>query len=128
MASQIRIFRGSTPKTPQKKGGFCLRKRNNVLVTRFTDDELKRVKMLQQKSGLSGEAFRRRAILGAQIKEAPPNELPEFIRLLRRLNANAGQILMRINSCGFVDGLAIKKLIEDNRALEKKVLAVYTNK
>jgi len=105
-----------------------LRKRNNVLVTRFTDDELKRVKMLQQKSGLSGEAFRRRAILGAQIKEAPPNELPEVIRLLRRLNANAGQILMRINSCGFVDGLAIKKLIEDNRALEKKVLAVYTNK
>jgi hypothetical protein len=63
---------------------------------------------------------RRRAILDAQIKEAPPNELPEFIRLLRRLNANVGnvgQILMRINSDGFVDGLAIKKLIEDNRAL-----------
>ena len=62
----------------------------------------------------------RRAILDAQIKEAPPNELPEFIRLLRRLNANVGnvgQILMRINSDGFVDGLAIKKLIEDNRAL-----------
>lgn len=103
-----------------------MRTRNNVLVTRFTDDELKRAKMLQQKSGHSGEEFRRKAILGVRIKEAPPNELPEFIRLLRRLNANAGQILVQLNSGGIADALAIKKMIADNRTLEQKVLAVYT--
>jgi hypothetical protein len=102
-----------------------LRVRNHNISTRFTDNEMEQMKMLQEQSGLSGETFRRNAILGICIKEAPPNEFPEFIRLLRRLNANAQQIMTQLNSRGLADGLAMRKLIDDNYEFQRRVYAVF---
>ena len=99
-----------------------MRVRNKAACTRFTEEEWEKVKQLQEQSGLKGERFRRCAILGVQIKEAPPDELPEFIRLLRRLNANADQILRQMNAGGITDVLAIKKLKEDIYNFEEKVI------
>ena len=103
-----------------------MRKRNHRVWVYLTKDEYDTLNQKVALSGLNRERFIRCLINKCEIKEAPPIELPEFIRLLRRLNANAGQILIQLNTGGIADALAIKKLIVDNRALEQKVLAIYT--
>ena len=103
-----------------------LRTRNNFVVTRLTDEEHEKMELLRSQTNLSGEEFRRNAILGICIKEAPPNEFPEFIRLLRRLNANAYQIMTQLNSHGLADGPAIRKLIDDTYVFQRKVYAVIS--
>jgi hypothetical protein len=100
--------------------------RKKEIKVRLTEDEFNGLNEKVAATTFSREEFIRRCIRDVKFKEAPPNELPEFIRLLRRLNANAGQILLQLNSGGIADALAIKKLIADNRALEQKVLAIYT--
>ncbi len=101
-------------------------KRNIEIKVRFTEEELKELDYKVSLTLFSREEFMRRCIHQSMFKESAPNEFPEFIRLLRRLIYNAGQILEQIKSRGFVGSVAIRKMIDDNYELQRRIYAVYT--
>ena len=102
-----------------------MRKRNLQLLTRFNKDEFKIIKAMVKQSGLSQEAFVRSALLGYKLKEAPPVEYFELIRLLRILNNNLNQIARQANSQGVLDAPKIRKEVENIRELEKTIHSAF---
>ena len=94
-------------------------KRHLQLVTRFTRDEYNMVKEKQNKSGISGEEYRRRILLGAVLREAPPVEYFELIRQLRILGNNINQIARVANASGLTEGETLRKEVENLIELEK---------
>ena len=76
-------------------------------------------------SGLNRERFLRQLINNCTIKEAPPNELPEFIRQLRLLNENLIGIAEHLELTSS-DNTELENLIQAIYALESKIHKVYT--
>ena len=93
---------------------------------RFTRAELDALTKKARKSGFSREGFSRRILNGAEVKEAPPAELPLLIREVRRVGYNIDQLLKRANSIGLLDVPQLRKALEDNRAVEKLIVDTYT--
>ena len=93
---------------------------------RFTRAELDALTKKARKSGFSREGFSRRILNGAEVKEAPPAEVPLLIREVRRVGYNIDQLLKRANSIGLLDVPQLRKALEDNRAVEKLIVDTYT--
>ena len=93
---------------------------------RFTRGELDALTKKARKSGFSREGFSRRILNGAEVKEAPPAEVPLLIREVRRVGYNIDQLLKRANSIGLLDVPQLRKALEDNRAVEKLIVDTYT--
>lgn len=93
---------------------------------RFTRVELDALTKKSRKVGLSREGYCRRILNGAEVKEAPPAELPLLIREVRRVGYNIDQLLKRANSIGLLDVPQLRKALEDNRAVEKMIVDTYT--
>ena len=93
---------------------------------RFTRSELDDLTKKSRKAGLSREGYCRRILNGAEVKEAPPVEVPVLIREVRRVGCNIDQILKRANSIGLLDVPQLRKALEDNRAVEKLIVDTYT--
>ena len=92
---------------------------------RFTRGELDDLTKKSRKAGLSREGYCRRILNGAEVKEAPPVEVPVLIREVRRVGYNIDQILKRANSIGLLDVPQLRKALEDNRAVEKLIVDTY---
>ena len=101
-------------------------KRTLEMKIRFTRGELDALTKKARKSGFSREGFSRRILNGAEVKEAPPAELPLLIREVRRVGYNIDQLLKRANSIGLLDVPQLRKALEDNRAVEKLIVDTYT--
>ena len=101
-------------------------KRTLEMKIRFTRGELDALTKKARKSGFSREGFSRRILNGAEVKEAPPAELPLLIREVRRVGYNIDQLLKRANSIGLLDVPQLRKALEDNRAVEKMIVDTYT--
>ena len=101
-------------------------KRTLEMKIRFTRAELDALTKKARKSGFSREGFSRRILNGAEVKEAPPAELPLLIREVRRVGYNIDQLLKRANSIGLLDVPQLRKALEDNRAVEKMIVDTYT--
>lgn len=101
-------------------------KRTLEMKIRFTRAELDALTKKARKSGFSREGFSRRILNGAEVKEAPPAELPLLIREVRRVGYNIDQLLKRANSIGLLDVPQLRKALEDNRAVEKLIVDTYT--
>ena len=93
---------------------------------RFTRGELDDLTKKSRKAGLSREGYCRRILNGAEVKEAPPAEVPLLIREVRRVGYNIDQILKRANSIGLLDVPQLRKALEDNRTVEKLIADPYT--
>ena len=93
---------------------------------RFTRGELDDLTKKSRKAGLSREGYCRRILNGAEVKEAPPAEVPLLIREVRHVGYNIDQILKRANSIGLLDVPQLRKALEDNRAVEKLIVDTYT--
>lgn len=89
-----------------------MRKYNNDVLLRLTDDELKRLDELVEKSGLSRSAFIRQTLKGAAIKQIPPIDFFEVLKHLRQINNNMNQIAVRANYIGLIDADAYRKNVE----------------
>ena len=96
------------------------------MMIRFTKAELDALTKKARKSVFSREGFSRRILNGAEVKEAPPAELPLLIREVRRVGYNIDQLLKRANSIGLLDVPQLRKALEDNRAVEKMIVDTYT--
>ena len=92
---------------------------------RFTRGELDDLTKKSRKAGLSREGYCRRILNGAEVKEAPPVEVPVLIREVRRVGYNIDQILKRANSIGLLDVPQLRKALEDNRTVEKLIVDTY---
>ena len=101
-------------------------KRTLEMKIRFTRVELDALTKKSRKVGLSREGYCRRILNGAEVKEAPPAELPLLIREVRRVGYNIDQLLKRANSIGLLDVPQLRKALEDNRAVEKMIVDTYT--
>ena len=93
---------------------------------RFTRAELDALTKKSRRTGLSREGYCRRILNGAEVKEAPPVEVPVLIREVRRVGCNIDQILKRAISIGLLDVPQLRKALEDNRAVEKLIVDTYT--
>ena len=70
-----------------------MRKRNCRVEIYFTKTELEVLTKKVRKAGLSREGYCRRILNGAEVKEAPPADVPLLIREVRRVGYNIDQIL-----------------------------------
>lgn len=101
-------------------------KRTLEMKIRFTRAELDALTKKARKSGFSREGFSRRILNGAEVKEAPPAELPLLIREVRRVGYNIDQLLKRANSIGLLDVPQLRKDVADLRMVEKLIVDAYT--
>ena len=124
----IQLVRGLAPLIPRMKGRMCLKKRTNEIKIRLSPAELTTLNEHAKKAGLSREEFCRRAIKGAQIKEAPPADLPKLTWEVRRVGSNIDQILKIANARGLLDVPQLRKAISDLRDVEKLIVSTYTGR
>ena len=70
-----------------------MKKRNCRFEVRFTKDELSDLTKKARKARLTNAAFIRRAVCGAEVREAPPADVPALIQEVRRVGNNLNQIM-----------------------------------
>lgn len=102
-----------------------MRKREYRFEVRFTENEYRDFCDKVTKSGLNGQEFIRSLVKGSVVKEAPPADLPYFIRELRRVGSNINQILKIANSLHLLDVPKVREALEDTRKLEKLIVRTY---
>ena len=74
---------------------------------------------------MTNAGFIRRAIREQEVKEAPAVDVPILIREVRRVGYNIDQVLKIARAQGLVDVPQLRKALEENRALVKKITNVY---
>lgn len=95
------------------------RTRNHELKYRLNDKEYEKFKRLVKKTGLTQQAFIKKAIDGAKIIEQPPAEFFEVLKELRGIQMNMTFMWLNADSSG--DYTAGKQYYDDKRRLEKLV-------
>ena len=100
-------------------------KRNCRFEVRLTKDEYQTLTKKARKAGLTTGAFIRMAVANKTIVEAPPADVPQLIREVRRVGININEILKTANAKGFIDVPKLEKALEDNRATEELISNVY---
>jgi hypothetical protein len=103
-----------------------VRKRNCRVEIYFTKDELETLTKKVRKTSLSREGFCRQVLNAAEVKEAPPADVPMLIREVRRVGYNIDQLLKIANAKGLLDVPQLRKALADNRAVEKMIMEAYT--
>ena len=103
-----------------------MKKRNCRFEVRFTKDELSDLTKKARKARLTNAAFIRRAVCGAEVREAPPADVPLLIREVRRVGYNIDQILKLANARGMLDVPRLRRALDDNRAVERMIADAYT--
>lgn len=92
---------------------------------RLSEEEKNNLTMQADRAGLSREEFCRRILRGAEVKEAPPADLPYFIRELRRVGSNINQILKIANSMRLLDVPKLREALEETRRIERIIVKTY---
>lgn len=101
-------------------------KRTLEMKIRFTRGELDALTKKARKSGFSREGFSRRILNGAEVKEAPPADVPQLIWELRRTGNNIDQLLKIARAKDWLIVKDLEKALADNRTAEKVVVDTYT--
>lgn len=102
-----------------------MRKRNNEIKVRLTDEELTHLDAMVERTIFSREGFIREMLAGYQIREKPGDEFSKWIMEMRRVGSLLNQVLQRSNSVGFIDATAVKKASADLWELEKYIYEFY---
>ena len=89
-----------------------MRTRSKEMIIWLTEAEYRLLEESIKRSGLSKQAFLRKAIFGYEIKELPPVDYFEILKALRQINNNMNQIAVRANSIGMVDAAAYRKNVD----------------
>lgn len=99
--------------------------RNSRFEMRLTKAEFTDLTRKARKAGLSTAAFVRKAVAGAEVKEAPSADVPILIMEVRKVGSDLSQILKIASSKGLFDVMKLKAALEDNRAVEKMISEAY---
>ena len=102
-----------------------MRKRNNEIKVRLTDEELTHLDAMVERTIFSREGFIREMLAGYQIREKPEDEFTKWIMEMRRVGSLLNQVLQRSYIVGFIDVAAVKKASLDLWELEKYIYEFY---
>jgi len=78
-----------------------MRKRNNRIWTRLTDDELSIVTSRVKRTGVSREAYTRSVLLGSVPREKPDERFYAVMRSLSGIANNANQLARKAVATGY---------------------------
>ena len=106
-------------------GVLPLRKRNHRVEIYFTDDELARLTERVRKSGLPREKYCREVLNGAEVREAPPADVPALIREVRRVGSNLDQILLRAHAIGLLDVPELRRTVDEINTVNRLISNTY---
>lgn len=81
-----------------------MRKRNNRVSVRFTDEELDHFKRLVERTGLSAEEYLRQIIRGVVPRDSPPADYYKMMRQLYRVGNSLNQIAQKAHVLNVMDG------------------------
>lgn len=81
-----------------------MRKRNNRVSVRFTDEELDHFKRLVERTGLSAEEYLRQIIRGVVPRNSPPADYYKMMRQLYRVGNSLNQIAQKAHVLNVMDG------------------------
>lgn len=98
-------------------------KRKNEIKVRLNDRELTWLNEVAHRAGRSRESCIRDAIVGIQIREAPPLEYHSLIREIRAVGNNLNQLTVLAHTHGFVDERELRQCLEHLRETEKRLQA-----
>ncbi|MCI8364389.1 MAG: plasmid mobilization relaxosome protein MobC [Eubacterium sp.] len=80
-----------------------MRKRNNRVSVRFTDEELDHFKRLVERTGLSAEEYLRQIIRGVVPRNSPPADYYKMMRQLYRVGNSLNQIAQKAHVLNVMD-------------------------
>ena len=103
-----------------------MKTRTKAYLVRLTDEEFAFVTEQAQRTLLSREEYTRKSILGKTINEAPPADVPQLIREIRRVGQNVNQLLLIANNFGERDPILLAETMKDVQAALSTVIKAYT--
>ena len=75
-----------------------MRKREKAILCWLNEKEYEHLKKQAGTSGLTVSALIRKLIMGQEIRQRPPAEMPELLRQMSAIGNNINQIAVRVNS------------------------------
>ena len=101
-------------------------RRNTEIKIRLSKAEFDSLMKKVRKTNYSREGFCRKVITGAELKEAPPADFPELIKLMRRVEGKLNDLLqIEKRKCG-KDSDEIKILLEEIRKMDTLIWTAFT--
>ena len=100
--------------------------RKNQVLFRLDDKEYKHLMCDVKRTGLSREAYLRKLVMGAEIKELPTMDFINIIYELRKIGTNMHQIAMKAHKYDFIDVPMYENAYEQvQETLGKIMQAIY---
>lgn len=87
-----------------------MRKREKAILCWLNEKEYEHLKNQAGTSGLTVSALIRKLIMGQEIRQRPPAEMPELLRQMSAIGNNINQIAKVANSSKFVRQEDIKEI------------------
>ena len=87
-----------------------MRKREKAILCWLNEKEYEHLKKQAGTSGLTVSALIRKLIMGQEIRQRPPAEMPELLRQMTAIGNNINQIAKVANSSKFVRQEDIKEI------------------
>ena len=103
-----------------------MRKRMCEIKIRLTAEELTDLNTRVKQTGYSREEFCRRALTGAEIRQAPPVDVPILFRELRRASVSIEQLLKLANRTHSIDTKQVRKVLEQTFLVSEAIVRAYT--
>lgn len=98
-----------------------MRKREKAILCWLNEKEYEHLKKQAGTSGLTVSALIRKLIIGQEIRQRPPAEMPELLRQMSAIGNNINQIAKVANSSKFVRQEDIKEIQKMQSDLWKAV-------
>ena len=103
-----------------------MRKRMYEIKIRLTAGELANLNAKVKQTGCSREEFCRCALTGAEIRQAPPVDVPILFRELRRASVSTEQLLKLANRTHSIDTKQVRKVLEQTFLASEAIVRAYT--
>lgn len=101
-------------------------RRNTEIKIRLSKAELDSLMKNVRKTNYSREGFCRKAITGVELKEAPPADFPELIKLLRKIEDKLSEILQLEKRKDKNSSAEVQAALEEVRKTDKLIWSVFT--
>ena len=104
-----------------------MRKRTSRMEVRLTPEEKKDLAEKARQAGLPMGKFIRNAVTGTDVREAPPVDVPQLIREIRRVGQNVNQLLIIANNYGSEDTELLETIMREVYTALDSVVSAYTD-
>lgn len=100
-----------------------MRKRNNRVSVRFTDEELDHFRKLVERTGLSAEEYLRQLIKGVVPRDSPPADYYKMMRQLYHVGNALNQIAQKAHVLNVMDVQRYDKVVAEFEQAVRNITA-----